>query len=152
MGQMPNHDPPSVPEIMMLVANLPDERVEEVFQGVARLPQISSHVLNRMANVMSDMYADSREAPIPHKRRSTRQSVRCTQPSNPPSSTRRSARINRSVCEEKGVADSEPSEDDEDTESEEGEEPATLPLRDKGKVTLIKAHLGIHCFCRQCEL
>ena len=61
MGQMPNHDPPSVPEIMMLVANLPDERVEEVFQGVARLPQISSHVLNRMTNVMSDMYADSRE-------------------------------------------------------------------------------------------
>ena len=152
MGQMPNHDPPSVSKIMMLVANLPDERVEEVFQGVARLPQISSHVLNRMANVMSDMYADSREAPIPHKRRFNRQFVQCTQPSNPPSSTRRFVRINRSVCEEKNVADSEPSEDDEDTESEEGEEPTTLPLRVEGKVTLIKAHLGIHCFCRQCEL
>ena len=152
MGQMPNHDPPSVPEIMMLVAKLPDERVEEVFQGVARLPQISSYVLNRMAIVMSDMYANSREAPILHKWRSTRQFVRCTQPSNPLSSTRRFARINRSVCKEKGVVDSEPSEDDEDTESEEGEEPTTLPLRVKGKLTLIKAHLGIHCFCRQCEL
>ena len=95
-----------------------------------------------MANVMADMYASSREAPLPHKRRSTRQSMRCTQPSNPPSSARRSARINKSKSQsEKGVADSEPFENEEETESEEGvpseEEDlaACEPLRVKGKIT-----------------
>ena len=142
MELMPNHGSPSVEEIVMLVANMPDELVPEVFQQVARLPAISSHVLNRMANVMADMYEQSREAPILHKRQSTRQSVRCPKPSNPPSSARRSARINKSKSHsEKTVADSAPSEDDEETESEEGvpseeeEIAAFVPLRAKGKVT-----------------
>ena len=52
---------------MRLVANLPEDHVEEVFQGVARMPQISSCVLNRMAHVMSDIFEDSREAPISDK-------------------------------------------------------------------------------------
>jgi len=41
---------------MANVANLPDDRMEEVFQGVARMLPILSHVLNRMANVMSGIF------------------------------------------------------------------------------------------------
>jgi hypothetical protein len=103
---------------MRLVANLSDNRVEKVFQGVARMPQISSHVLNRIANVMSDIFEDSKEAPIVEERRSTRQSMRSTQPSSQPSSTRRFARSTRSKLKsKKPIEDSEPSEDNKETES-----------------------------------
>ena len=33
---------------------MPDEHVEEVFEGIARMPQISSIILNRMTNIVSD--------------------------------------------------------------------------------------------------
>ena len=41
-------------QILRSIANLPDKHVEEVFQGIARMPQISSVVLDRMTNIVSD--------------------------------------------------------------------------------------------------
>ena len=51
----------STQEILRSVANLPGEPVEEVFQSIARMPQISSVVLDRMAKLLSHMFEDSRD-------------------------------------------------------------------------------------------
>ena len=132
----------SVEKIMRLVANLPDDRVEEVFQGVGRMPQITSSVLNRMANVMSDMFEESREVPVPSTRRSTRLAVLSTQPSSPRPSKRTTSSSTKS---KKKASDSESSFDDEKTETEDEdtqseqeesaeEEEAAVPPQPKAKV------------------
>jgi hypothetical protein len=41
--------------------------VEEVFQGIARMPQISNVVLDRMAWLLSDIVEDSRDVLLPCK-------------------------------------------------------------------------------------
>lgn len=104
----------SIAKIMRLVANLPDDCVEEVFQGVGRMPQITSCVLSRMAKLMSDMFEESRVAPVPSTRRSTRLSVLQTQPSSghPNKRTTRSRTKSK-----KKASDSESSFDGEETET-----------------------------------
>ena len=57
----------STQEILRSIANLPDEHVEEVFQGTARMPQISSVVLDHMAGLLSDMFEDSRDVLLPSR-------------------------------------------------------------------------------------
>lgn len=133
----------SVAKIMRLVANLPDDRVEEVFQGVGRMPQITSCVLSRMANLMSDMFEESRVAPVPSPRRSTRLSVLQTQPSSghPGKRTTRS----RTKSKKKATDHSESSFDGEETETDDediesdqeesaSEEEAAVPPRPNSKV------------------
>ena len=132
----------SVAEIMTLVANLPDARVEEVFQGVGRMPQITSCVLSRMANVMSNMFEESRVAPVPSTRRSTRLKVLQTQPSSPHPSkqtTRSRTKFAKKPSDSESSFDNDETEtEDEDSEAEqeesaEEEEAATPPQR-KAKV------------------
>ena len=55
----------SAQEILRSIANLPGEHVKEVFQGIARMPQISSVVLDRMARLLSDMFEDSKGVLLP---------------------------------------------------------------------------------------
>lgn len=57
----------SVEKIMRLVANLPDNCVEEVFQGIGRMPQITSVALHQMANVLTDIFQESKEAVSPQR-------------------------------------------------------------------------------------
>ena len=57
----------STKEILRSIANLPGEHVEEVFQGVARMPQISSVVLDRMAGLLFDMFEESRDVLLPSR-------------------------------------------------------------------------------------
>ena len=57
----------STEEILRSIANLPGEHVEEVFQGIARMPQISSVVLDRMAGPLSDKFEDSRDILLPSR-------------------------------------------------------------------------------------
>jgi hypothetical protein len=52
-------------EILRSIANLSDEHVEEVFQGIARMPQISSVVLDRMVGLLSDIFEDSMDVLLP---------------------------------------------------------------------------------------
>lgn len=127
----------SVDKIMRMVANLPDDRVEEVFQGVGRMPQITSHVLNHMAKVMSDIFEKSREAPIPGRRRSTRHSARSTQPTK--RATRSSTKLKKKAEDSESSADTEETETaDEDTESEQEEsaqeQAVVVPPQPKAKV------------------
>jgi len=132
----------SVAKIMRLVANLPDARVEEVFQGIGRMPQITSCVLSRMANLMSDMFEESRVAPVPSTRRSTRLSVLQTQPSSghPSKRTTRSrTKSKKKASDSETSFDCEETEtDDEDSESNQEEsaeeEEAAVPPQPKAKV------------------
>jgi hypothetical protein len=52
----------STQEILKFIANLSGAHVEEVFQGIARMPQISSVVLDRILGLSSDMFEDFRDA------------------------------------------------------------------------------------------
>ena len=72
MAQIPPLSPSSfVHVILRSVANLSGEHVKEVFQGIARMPQIWSVVLDQMSRLLFDMFDDSMDVPIPGKRRST---------------------------------------------------------------------------------
>jgi hypothetical protein len=132
----------SVAKIMRLVANLPDARVEEVFQGVGRMPQITSCVLSRMAKVMSNMFEESRVAPVPSTRRSTRLKVLQTQPSSPHPSkrtTRSRTKFAKKPSDSESSFDGEETEtEDEDSESEQEESAdeveAAAPPQRKAKV------------------
>ena len=53
----------SAHEILRSIANLLSEHVEEVFQGIARMTQILSVVLNHM--LLSNMFEDSRDVLLP---------------------------------------------------------------------------------------
>ena len=136
----------SVEKILRLVANLPDDRVAEVFQGVGRMPQITSCVLSRMANLMSDMFEETRVAPVPSTRRSTRLAVQQTRPSSPRPSkqtTRSSGKSKKKDSDsESSFASEETKTDDEDSESEEEEFPeeeeAAVPPQSKAKVFFLK--------------
>jgi hypothetical protein len=94
----------SVEKIMRLVANLPDNCVEDVFQGIGRMPQITSVALHHMANVLTDIFQESREA-VSSQRTSKKDA------SKQPSSTARRKRASK-----KDVSESEP--EDEETEAE----------------------------------
>ena len=55
--------------ILRTVANLLDEHVEEVFRGIARMPQISSVVLDWMSILLFDIFEDSKNVSILGKKR-----------------------------------------------------------------------------------
>ena len=57
----------STQEILRSLTNLPGEHVEEVFQGIARMPQISSVVLDCMPRLLSDMFEDSRDVLLSYR-------------------------------------------------------------------------------------
>ena len=57
----------SAQEILRSIANLSGEHMKEVFQGIARMPQTSSVVLDRMAGLLSDMFKDSRDVLLPSR-------------------------------------------------------------------------------------
>ena len=65
ISSFPHHT--SAQKILRFVANLSDEHVEEVFQGIIRMPHISSVVLDCMAWLLSDIFEDSRNVLLPHR-------------------------------------------------------------------------------------
>ena len=70
MAQIPLLSPSSfVYVILRSVANLLGEHVEEVFQGIARMPQISSVVLDLMSRLLFYTFENSKDIPILDKRR-----------------------------------------------------------------------------------
>lgn len=137
----------SVEKIMRLVANLPKDHVEEVFEGVGRMPQITLPVLNRMAKVMSDIFEESREATIVGTRRSTQKSLLASQ-SLSKRVTRSSLKSKQKAEEsEYSTSDEESETDEEDTELEEEEEAEAVPQLPKARVTLFLNYSQNPNFC-----
>jgi hypothetical protein len=65
MSAFPRHT--SSQEILRLIANLPEEHVEEVFQGIARMSAISSVVLDCMSGLLSDMFENFINVLLPNR-------------------------------------------------------------------------------------
>ena len=57
--------------ILWSIANLQGKHVKEVFQGIARMLQISSVLLDWMSMLLFDMLEDSKNVPVLDKRRWT---------------------------------------------------------------------------------
>ena len=132
----------STQEILRSIANLPDEHVEEVFQGTSRMPQISSVVLDRMAGLLSDMFEDSRDVLHPSRGgRAPNRKASTSQYEPPPI-----GRVTRSITKEGGV------EEDINKKAECEEERTSSPIQDtitKVNIPLIfwtmSLRLVIHC-------
>lgn len=65
-----------VEEVLKVVANMADAQVEQVFQGISLMPQISSSVLGRMSELYTDLFQHSRDLSSEEELRPTRRSNR----------------------------------------------------------------------------
>jgi hypothetical protein len=91
-----------VEEVLRAVANMADAQVEQVFQGISLMPQISSSVLGKMSELFTDLFQHSRDLSSEEELRPRQKSNRL-KPQTAAIGTRQSARRKAAAAIKQGV-------------------------------------------------